>query len=64
MIDNIYYCWVPGRGEPKLQHTSLEDAKAEALRLSEKEGKDVTVLMVAGTALSLRKTKWVKVGGE
>lgn len=41
-----FYCWIPGRGEPSIDHRFYDSAASEAWRLAGKERREVLVVAV------------------
>ena len=47
-MQKFWLCWCMGRGIPKKQHETLEDAKEEASRIAQKENDTIAILECIG----------------
>ena len=50
-MNKFWYCYVYGGSAPRVRHTSLEEAMAEAKRITESQGKQVEILCCVGVTM-------------
>lgn len=47
-MNKFWYCYVYGGSAPRVRHTSLEEAMAEAKHITESQGAQVEILCCVG----------------